>query len=346
MPFQTHAEPKFTEIVIIESLKSEDSKTGQRLAGQIGYTGKKLGIPVRLELVETLVELRQVYEKIQQRSINGSTPLIHYECHGDPCFLVLHPSLDRVDWPEFARLHRPINDITDNRLTIFLGACHGLYSLLSISISEVAPFLSLAGCQKRTFFHQSKDDYTDFYLAILKNQPFRDAVASLPGKYEFFHSEELFFNSFLGYVRDHCIGDGRRDRIDRLVSNYLAYRGNYLPFEKRRGKGFFKRFVRPSLEAFRRFKRRFLLSDRPSNRGRFRSTFKGVFDEIRNSRLGGLSQDANEAIEATDSEVLQLGIPIHRWRDLLRIDPVRQVWSPNKKLLPVGRRLFLPPFGP
>src|SRR5690554_9714 len=124
----------FNGIMIIQSLKDDESQTGEWLYNDIvrRLCDREKMIPgfVNIEtknefiegLYETLFEHHQKY---------GVRPFLHFEIHGDEEGLLLRKG-ERVTWSEFGAFTRKINRFLNNELFISLATCKGAHCLKGI----------------------------------------------------------------------------------------------------------------------------------------------------------------------------------------------------------------------
>lgn len=70
------------------------------------------------------------------------------------------------------------------------------------------------------------------------------------------------------YLREGCKGQGRKDRIERLLQEFLESAAAH-KVDEATARKIIEEYTQPNEAAFERFKNRFLLADHPLNRGRF-----------------------------------------------------------------------------
>jgi hypothetical protein len=150
------------------------------------------------------------------------------------------------------------------------AAAEGLLSITAINMREAAPFLALIGPEEAVSAGEIDLGFPAYYAELLQHGDLGSALAKLSGKFGLFLADRLLLKAFAGYLREGCKGVGRDARIERLLAEFLEKNAAH-KVKEAAVRRFLEDYTRPNPEAFERFKRRFLLSDHPLNKGRFDS---------------------------------------------------------------------------
>ena len=152
------------DIVVIQSLKNDDRKTGEELFKDIirykpdqhkGVCVDFFDVSNRDEFVEALV------------SIEKNTPVnhvltLHFETHGCIDGIELE-SNEFMKWSELFSLLRPINIKTSNMLIVVMSMCQGAAISSHIEPTLRCPFQAFVGFDKDMKENDLLKAYTAFY---------------------------------------------------------------------------------------------------------------------------------------------------------------------------------------
>ena len=82
--------------------------------------------------------------------------------------------------------------------------------------------------RKKITAGEAKNDFSVFYSVFFQNLDGDAAIHALNGgverkdrKYHFLSAEGLFARAYRKYYKSHCIGKGRRERIENLVTEAM-----------------------------------------------------------------------------------------------------------------------------
>jgi hypothetical protein len=120
-------EPKEFGLIIIESLRNNDEKTGQKLYDAIikYKTFEEPNLKRALYVVETKKQFLETLELIYIKVCDDLLfPILHIEAHGYQDGLQL-TSGEIVTWDEYMPGLRKINVAIENALIVMLAACKG-----------------------------------------------------------------------------------------------------------------------------------------------------------------------------------------------------------------------------
>ncbi len=152
-------------LIIIESLRENDKKTGSLLNSEILKLKKHQRPDLKTEVFSIhskndLISLLESIISFQEKT--GFIPHLHFEVHGFPNGLELSNG-DRINWSELMEYFAKINFLTKNYLVIYLAVCFGLSVLRNINPLGRAPFKALIAPGNIIYEWQYSLGFTSFY---------------------------------------------------------------------------------------------------------------------------------------------------------------------------------------
>lgn len=267
----------FNKLWVIESLPDGDLKTGTSLVdNQLnGVKQENPDLHIAFEQPITKSELTEVFRKIRDEAREGMFPMVHLECHGCPDGLGVS-SRELVEWDELREILIEINQACRLNLVIVLAACNGAHLIKVSTKLDRAPFWAIIGTEKEVTAGDIEKDFGVFYQTFFKSLNGDAAIDALNnGKspsartYHFLSAEGLFAKAYRKYYKSHCIGKGRRERIE-----YLTTQAMKSPDVNRRGVKWARNKVKEGLASkdahFEKLRNRFFFMDcYPENKQRF-----------------------------------------------------------------------------
>jgi hypothetical protein len=262
----------FNTIYIIESLSDNEKQTGEILYNDIiKRSSERTGLHhTKLLKLETKEAFFKSFETINEYTLKGFHPFIHFEVHGSERKngLVLK-SGEIVLWKELADLTRQINVITKNNLVITLATCYGAYFLTEIKALDGAPFcgcVSTTGLlyedeiiTRFTIFFETLFDQTNFDLAVER----LNTTNELGYKFKFLTAEE-FFDDLVDKMTNENFNPKHiefRTWVNRLVKK-LQKNQIFLTVPEKKLKEIAREQIIKKGETFKaEFKKSFLLND-------------------------------------------------------------------------------------
>ena len=192
-------------LIIIESLKDDDKKTGTILNEELLKLKKfqqpdlktiVFSINSKNELISLFESIISMQEKVE------FIPNLHFEIHGFENGLELTNS-DRINWSELMDYFSRINFLTKNYLVIYLAACYGSSILKNISPLGRAPFKALVTPGQEITEPQILSGFTSFYDEYFTSFDLKESVHRM--------NEELGERIFGLVLAEYCF-----DRITRF----------------------------------------------------------------------------------------------------------------------------------
>jgi hypothetical protein len=259
-------------------------KTGQALYDNIlmwadvrlGILKSKLMQPsTRNEFLESLSTIAG--DVIQ----NNISPVVHIDCHGDRNGLVL-PKGVHLEWDALYDGLLEINVPCRNNLFLVLAACEGAYLGQIMNLTKPAPCWGLVGPDRPVSFGDMATAFNRFYEEMFSSHDGVKAVMALnnavPGsaRYVFLNCFQLFEDGWATYERKFCMGKGRQQRVERLLTRFRS--NIYAPLDTTRARKIVKKRLKEMREpAFKKYRRRFFMIDLyPENAARFPVSYHRV----------------------------------------------------------------------
>jgi hypothetical protein len=175
--------------------------------------------------------LRDLAEIKEHAIMFGVVPIIHIETHGDRDGIILSNG-ERLEWE---RLYAPlvaINLSCKNSLFLVMAACEGAYLGKIVRLTDRAPFWGLIGPDAPVSSGELYTAFSRFYEAMFHTLDGTNALRALneaasgTARYLFLNSRKMFEGAWARYEKSYCMGGGRRDRVDRLLTHRKRALGN------------------------------------------------------------------------------------------------------------------------
>ncbi|HEX3531497.1 MAG TPA: hypothetical protein VH988_30930 [Thermoanaerobaculia bacterium] len=223
---------EFGRLIVLESLRPSDVKTGQRLLTHIHrwvVEGAALP-PAGLKRVENATELGDAIDVLCRLSLReGRIPILHIEAHGGK------PGLQCADgsylhWPDLADLLRPINGECRNNLLLVLACCDGNYfalELLKAAVLDRCPVWALVACSGPAGPYDIDLGFYRFYEEFLASGDGNaalealNAAASGSQQFMFIPAEKMFLDFFRYYLSAHGTRRVRQARVEECLSEII-----------------------------------------------------------------------------------------------------------------------------
>ena len=268
----------FNKLWVIESLPKGDLMTGTSLVENHleAIANENPDLHFAFEQPRTKSELIELLHKIRDEALSDKLyPMLHLECHGCPDGLGV-ASGELVEWDELREIFIEINQACRLNFVVVLAACNGAHLIKVSTKMDRAPFWAIIGPENEITAGEAQKDFTAFYNSFFQNLDGDTAINALNGgvgrqdrKYHFLSAQGLFARAYLKYYKSHCIGKGRRERIEDLVTEAMKN-----PDVKRKGITWARNKIKAGLAAedehFEKLKKRYFFCDIfPENVSRF-----------------------------------------------------------------------------
>lgn len=264
----------FNRIYIIESLRSDDRKTGTELYNDL-LRWKNVDYPdfeAVLETPTTRAEFISLFDSIFDDCVhNGISPIIHFEIHGadDQSGLVL-ASGEFISWDTLSEKLRPINHALKNGLFITMGVCHGCYFMEKENVEKPAVFQGIIASFDKLYefdiYIQFYAFYEELFSSFDVNSAYQKLIEANPDasvNYACYSAELIFAMVQTDYDEKKCTEEAFKQRaLDEieagklLVVNRQDKRSKIRAFVKR-GLQTRKKYFKEAYKSF------FMLDDYP-----------------------------------------------------------------------------------
>lgn len=197
---------KYT-IVIIQSLKDGDLKTGEMLYENLSnsLSIKYPDTSVKIYDVKNKLELAETFCKIYNEITDGELITLQIEAHGCEDGVGM-ASGELVTWKQFFGIIRPINEKMVNLLLVCMSMCYGGALISQIEPEKRAPYRAFVGTGGEIKAGVLLDGFTAFYEnyhnlldSFAAYKAMKDAtVDATTGKspFWFMASEDVFQRTF------------------------------------------------------------------------------------------------------------------------------------------------------
>jgi hypothetical protein len=173
---------------------------------------------------QTAADLFAFLTSLENQAQAGLRPIIHLDTHGDARDgLFIAASEEFIAWPELENRLRPINVAAKNNVCLVSAACESLQIIMTLDFAAPTPFFIMLAPQHTVTFGFIETNVFNFYEDLFA---FHDVLAAherhLAPELQQFHSHRLVLKSLSGYLREGCVGRGRRKRVRRLMRETLG----------------------------------------------------------------------------------------------------------------------------
>lgn len=152
------------EIIVIQSLKNSDRKTGEELYNDIlrykPYT--RNDVYTKFFNVCNRIEFKEVLVKIENGTPSNHIITLHFETHGCIDGIELE-SKELITWEELFSLLRPINIKLSNLLMVVMSMCKGAAISSHLEPNLRCPFRAFVGFENNMNENDLLDAYCVFY---------------------------------------------------------------------------------------------------------------------------------------------------------------------------------------
>jgi len=267
----------FNKLWVIESLPSGELRTGKNLFDNQLDKAKQVQNDLVVEFAEpiTKAELFEVLEKIRSEAVSGIYPMLHFECHGCEDGLGT-ASGELVEWDEIREILIEINRSTKLNLMIIIAACNGAHLIKVSTKLDAAPFWAIIGPEVEVTAGHIQDNFGRFYESFFSDLDgdkainiLNEGAAHSDRTFHFLSAAGLFSRAYRTYYKSHCVGKGKKERIEQLVTEAMKN-----PDVKIRGVSWARQQVKQGLacedQHFEKLRKRFFFIDQfPENDERF-----------------------------------------------------------------------------
>lgn len=224
---------RFSRIVIIQSLRADESPTGRHLRDAIEPTAQALHhIPVEYIDAKTGTDFRSALNRVRETTERMTDfPILHLECHGtsDKTGLYLADGTT-IPWCTLKAPLVAINQATRCNLFVTLACCHGAMLMESLDWQDRSPCWGLLGPSGEVSPLDLKSSYSAFFLSLLNAANAVTAISSLLQSHErkahyFLLTAEEMFRAVLMVYQGTCSTDAQLSERTERFAGVLEKRG-------------------------------------------------------------------------------------------------------------------------
>jgi hypothetical protein len=215
------------KLISIESLKSEDEKTGQQLVEWANDKFKETLISANNLFCENKEAFIEILKKLKDNSTANETLILSLEMHGNDKGLFLADD-SFISWFELVPYIRNLNEKTQMGLVILSSACFGAYFCLAVSLEYISPFYKFFGPDNKIHSDKILDINKDILESIFRD---KDISLTIEDKNKYFmHSDvkyvyldagDVFRKVFTNYINQD-LSPGRM--VYRTAKYYNEFR--------------------------------------------------------------------------------------------------------------------------
>ena len=270
--------------VIIDLVPCNELETAKQIEEGLGdaIIAENSGLFCYRYKCKTTDDLFKVFSETKRRlEEEGETPYIHIEGHGSKEG-VKFPDGSVLPWSKIFEHFREINILCKNNLFFSSGACHSAYAFKTVTINEPTPVFGMLAPVKEVKAGGVLDGYIAFYKSLIRNESLSDAFKALAhvtdGKqYALIVSQLFFEKAACKYIKQHCLGKGRKERLEYLVTQTVKLSGRPV---KRARKPLKESLRKPQAKYLDKIHKKFMMIDKyTENSKRFK--FDAVNLELR-----------------------------------------------------------------
>jgi hypothetical protein len=213
-----------TELVILNCVPDGEKDTANQLAAIIdGCALFRLGQELAVVRCCTSQQLISTLQAVLARAQKGAMPMLHLDGHASAEAMATADG-EIVAWDEIYSWFRRINIECGNNLFVSMGACEALRSFDRSTITLPCPVNALLAAWDPVLAAVVEVGLEAFYATLFGTRGDMNAALNAmrgvvtPCPLLFFTSKNFLEKGMMGYVREHCVGDGLRARIASVAS--------------------------------------------------------------------------------------------------------------------------------
>jgi len=267
----------FTDIVIIESLKSDEIHTGQFLCEYLAGLQVAKSLSILYKKCDTKNQFLKLLTALHSRVKNeGSFPLLHIECHGCEAGIVLAND-ELITWEELKPVLTDINVATQCNLMVVMATCHGALLGEILEPIERAPCWGILGPTEEVSVSDLMGTYRTFYFTLLSSLDGDVALKALfasnvrESGYFFMTALGLFKKAYSGYLANECTDSAYWNRSKRLQNELIK------KSVKKSRQDIVRELKSTEKDSFEKYKNKFFMCDLyPENLKRFQLEYSEI----------------------------------------------------------------------
>ena len=282
---------KYSKIVIIQSLESDEVQTGDELLrGMAGLAYEDSSLPpVFLINCSSANSFLTELDRLIVEAESGSIPILHVECHGSKKEGLEFENSSTLDWGRLSAALVRLNVATRFNLLAVFSACYGGEFLREMEAIAPAPCWCLVAPTEKVAVYEVMLGFREFYSKLLLENDVGAAIRAIAkcrlsrGRWLTTPAEYWYEKLVIGYLEAHCIQSVARARAKEIRRILKAQGKNHsvgslLRLLQKRNR---HSLVRDYFDTY------FIVSQLPENFDRFidvRNRIKYKVDALRNTK--------------------------------------------------------------
>lgn len=283
---------RLSRIVIIESLKSNEVKTGLLTADFIRSLDSvaTAGIPIEYYDCDGIGDFNELLKNLTAEATRTlNSPLLHVECHGHN-FSGLHfRDESSVSWSELSDLLVTLNKATRFNLISVFSACYGAYFLSRLSAVDPCPCYAMLAPTEEIWSPEILGAFRAFYSELFNSMDAGRAMSTIStlalqeGAWMPLLAETWYEDVVTNYVQKQCT---KHEMKVRSLRTFKALQASGVPSDIHSIKQGLIQGNRESLTG-KLFERYFMVDDIPENATRFQTAKSRLNKRIEELRATG-----------------------------------------------------------
>lgn len=278
------------KFVIFDFVPDSEMQTGRSIEENLNdfINAENSDLSCERHKCETEEDFFLVIDRIKNDlTSSGIVSYVHIEGHGSKDALYF-PDRQFISWSVVFQAFREINILSKNNLFFSSGACESAYAYKAASITKACPVFGFLAPEKEVEAGGVNDGFIAFYKSLIKSESLNDAFSAFADatdgkKYAFIFSQHIFKKAAFNYLTQHCMGQGRKRRLESVVSQAVTETG--LAVNKAR-KQLKSELSKPQALALKGFHEKFMMCDLyPENRERFKFDAVKFERDVRSGKL-------------------------------------------------------------
>lgn len=286
----------FNKLYIIESLRSEDMKTGELLYDSFRYNENVDELfDIEFQRIKDKYALTKYFEILEwEFKSTNILPFLQLEMHGNEIGIQLG-SHEMIYWEEIVSWFERFNINTNNNLIVSLALCKGGYILSALDnhITKRAPFTALIYSFDEVKNIEIYKGFPNFYNSLFRD---KDASVALNHLNDLIEEETRHFawlsctwlltETFKYYLAGYSSGKTRNEVINKSLDNFRKYNSGK-DFNVNQFRRLFKEQIKPENQEkfFEEVKNQYLMIDiEPKNGNRFPIKYNDILKSFKNNQ--------------------------------------------------------------
>lgn len=254
-------------LVWIRSLADRELGPSRRMAEDLAMIATADEKDFRELVVTDRATLLSTLAGVAADARRGFRPILHFDCHGSrDQGLLLEPSGEFLSWGDLADALRRVNVATSNNLCCVFGVCFGLRMSFELSLSKPSPYYLTIAPENEIAVGVLEDRVAWFYRDTLTGGNITAAYQRvLAPDLKLFHCKEIMARALATYIAKNCVGRGRRERRERMVTRTMGAKGiaEPTPEQLSEARAGIRTALEPSQALIDRYAPRFLIGRDP-----------------------------------------------------------------------------------